>query len=175
MKICAYCGIERPDSVQNCPSCGGFEFKNKCSNCGTVYEENYCPKCGLKSGAQAKRCPRCGTQYYFKYCPNCGPTGYNTAVKFSSTPTQPVAKKNSLIWLWVIGWIVMFPIPLTVLIVKNHKLNIGAKAAIIAATWIVFLAIGIVSGITNSNTESSDSTISTTGTSQVQQTVSDGE
>lgn len=65
MKICAYCGIERPDSVQNCPSCGGFEFKNKCNNCGAVYEENYCPKCGLKSGAQAKRCPRCGTQYYF--------------------------------------------------------------------------------------------------------------
>ena len=65
MKICAYCGIERPDSIQNCLSCGGFEFKNKCNNCGTVYEENYCPKCGLKSGAQAKRCPRCGTQYYF--------------------------------------------------------------------------------------------------------------
>lgn len=69
----------------------------------------------------------------------------------------------------------MFPIPLTVLIVKNHNLNIGAKAAIIAATWIVFLAIGIVSGITNSNTESSDSTISTTGTSQVKQTGSDSE
>ena len=69
----------------------------------------------------------------------------------------------------------MFPIPLTVLIVKNHKLNIGAKAAIIAATWIAILAIGIFGGKTNSDTESSDSTISTTGTSQVQQTVSDGE
>lgn len=69
----------------------------------------------------------------------------------------------------------MFPIPLTVLIVKNRKLNIWAKAAIIAAAWIAILAIGIFGGKTNSDTESSDSTISTTGTSQVQQTVSDGE
>ena len=57
--------------------------------------------------------------------------------------------------LWVLGWIFIFSIPLTIIIARNQKLKIGAKIGIIAAGWIVYLLIGIGSGAANNNKEKS--------------------
>ena len=40
------------------------------------------------------------------------------------------------------GWIFCFPIPLTILIARNKKLNGWVKAGIIAAGWIAYLLLG---------------------------------
>ena len=51
-------------------------------------------------------------------------------------------KRKNLKW-WVLGWIFIFPIPLTIIIARNKKLKTVIKIGIIIADWIVYLLIGI--------------------------------
>ena len=53
-------------------------------------------------------------------------------------------KKSSKIVWWVLGWIIIFPIPLTIIIVRNKNLKTGAKIGIIAAAWVAYLLIGLI-------------------------------
>lgn len=148
MKICKFCGTENENRATACSSCGGNEFKYKCDNCGTIYDDGkYCPKCGVKEGKKAKKCPICGAEYYSAACPDCGYTpqkeqsspAYN--VNIPAEKIQPAKKRKT--WLWVLGWIFCFPIPLTILIWKNEKLDKKLRYGIIAAMWAPFLLIGI--------------------------------
>lgn len=142
MKICKYCGSEVPNSETVCPGCGANEFKNKCNNCGTVFDGgNFCPKCGVKVGKKAKICPNCGAEYYSVACPDCGytnATGTDTVV-YVDRAAQPVKKRKT--WLWVLGWIFIFPVPLTILMIRNQNLNKWVRIGIIAAAWILYLII----------------------------------
>ena len=61
---------------------------------------------------------------------------------YSAQP-QPAPKKNKKVVWWVLGWIFVFPIPLTIIISRNKKLKTGAKIGIIAAAWIVWLLMGL--------------------------------
>ena len=70
---------------------------------------------------------------------------------------QPAPKKNKKVVWWVLGWIFIFPIPLTILIARNQKLKTCVKIGIIAVAWIVYLMIGIVGNVTKGN-EQADST-----------------
>ena len=52
---------------------------------------------------------------------------------------QEIKKRRT--WLWVIGWIFAFPIPLTVLMLKSPrtaKLSIVLRVLIVIAGWILF-------------------------------------
>ena len=51
-------------------------------------------------------------------------------------------KKNGKIWLWVLGWICIFPIPLTILMLRKNGMKPGAKYGVIAVAWLVYLIIG---------------------------------
>jgi ribosomal protein L40E len=147
MKVCKFCGAENQDSAAVCSSCGGNEFKHKCGNCGTVFEDgNFCPKCGVKAGAKAKKCPNCGAEYFSVACPDCGYTNKagSTTVVYTNTTAQPVKKRKT--WLWVLGWIFIFPVPLTILMVRNQKLNKWVKIGIIAVAWILYLIIALAGG-----------------------------
>lgn len=155
MKICSYCNTENEDSAKVCTACGANEFRYRCENCGTVYDSGtYCPKCGVKAGQQAKQCPRCGTRYYSAACPQCGWVPGNDSreerraerreeraeQRAASAAEQPAKKRNTL--LWVLGWILLFPLPLTILMLKNRKLPLIVRLAIIAAGWLVYIGIG---------------------------------
>lgn len=54
-------------------------------------------------------------------------------------------KKNNTI-LWVLGWFFIFPVPLTILMIRNQKLDKKVKIGIIAAVWIVYLGIAFIAG-----------------------------
>ena len=75
------------------------------------------------------------------------------AHSYYSAQPQPAPKKNKKIVWWVLGWIFIFPVPLTIIIARNQKLKIGAKIGLIAAAWIVYLLIGIGSGVANRSKE----------------------
>ena len=172
MKICKFCDVENPDSVTTCTSCGGNEFKNKCGNCGTVFEDgNFCPKCGVKAGAKAKKCPVCGAEYYSTACPECGyiKNGRNAA-GVNNITIQTVRPRRT--WLWVLGWIFIFPVPLTVLIVKSEKLNKWLKIAIIAVVWIVYLSFGFYGDSDDVDNASVDSSSELGQTTAVEETAS---
>ena len=147
MKRCQYCGSLQDDAVQICTSCGGNAFSNQCGNCGHVYNEGaFCPICGVRAGQKPKVCPRCGKSYYSNACPDCGYVVGSTQtvnVRTEYVPILPAQKKKKRIGLWVMGWILMFPVPLTILMVRNKKLPLWARILIIAVAWLFYLALGL--------------------------------
>lgn len=60
--------------------------------------------------------------------------GYNYA-----TPQKQ--KKKNIVW-WVLGWIFIFPVPLTILLVRNQKMKPLLKYGLIAIIWLFYLGIG---------------------------------
>lgn len=148
MQVCKYCQTINPNHSAACLACGARDFKHQCDNCGTVFEgSNFCPSCGVRAGSEAKKCPDCGARYFSAACPDCGympgrsqNTGYQT---FSNTPnptaTQVAPRKN--LALWILGWIFIFPVPLTIWALKSPKLTQIQKALIILAGWAAFITI----------------------------------
>ncbi len=65
-------------------------------------------------------------------------------------PQQPKKKRKT--WLWVLGWICIFPLPLTILLLRKKDMKPVLKYGIIAAAWIVYLIIGFA-GSSGDNTE----------------------
>ena len=63
--------------------------------------------------------------------------------------------KKAPTWLWVLGWIFIFPIPLTILMLRNKNMDNKVKYGIIAAAWIAYLCIGAFGGSDKSNNNSS--------------------
>lgn len=143
MKVCEFCGKESSDNTSLCPSCGANEFKYKCGNCGNVFDEGcFCPFCGVKAGEEPKKCLVCGNEYYSTACPDCGyrADGGNTTIVYNNSSAQNTGSKY--LWLWILGWALMFPIPLSVLICRNKKLSIWLKVALVALSWVTYFLIG---------------------------------
>ena len=134
-----------------------------------------CPKCGANLHIDADRksafCEDCGGQVLIDdevqhlQIDNAESAGYAfekgrqraqqeaRAHSYYSAQPQPAPKKNKKIVWWVLGWIFIFPVPLTIIIARNQKLKTGAKIGLIAAAWVVYLLIGIGSGAANKSKE----------------------
>ena len=148
-----------------------------------------CTKCGanlhIDTGCKSAFCEYCGAQLLIDdevqhmQIDNAERAGYafekgrqraKNEVQATRTYTyQPAPKKKSKIVWWVLGWIFIFPIPLTIIIARNKKLKTGIKAAIIIAAWLVYLLIGIVGGTVDKQNSHNDpsasySSYSTKGT-----------
>ena len=61
---------------------------------------------------------------------------------------EAARKKKNLVW-WILGWIFICPVPLTILIARSKKLKPWLKAVLIAALWIVILVIGIAGNLSS--------------------------
>ena len=147
-----------------------------------IIVDTTCTKCGANLHIDADRktafCEYCGAQLLIDdevqhlQIDNAESAGYAfekgrqraqneaQAQRYYSAQPQPAPKKNKKIVWWVLGWIFIFPIPLTIIIARNKKLKTGVKAAIIIATWVVYLLIGVVGGTMdkNNNQEKSSTT-----------------
>ena len=132
-----------------------------------------CPKCGADLHIDADRksafCEYCGGQVLIDdevqhlQIDNAESAGYAfekgrqraqneaQAHRYYSAQPQPAPKKNKKIVWWVLGWIFIFPIPLTIIISRNKKLKTGAKIGVIAAAWIIYLLIGISANASKDN------------------------
>ena len=148
-----------------------------------------CPNCGasLQVDADQKNltCSYCGNGLYVDdevkhvQYDNAEETGYQfekgrqraqaeaTRVQqqtFNMNFGKPPKKRNT--WLWVLGWIFIFPVPLTILMLRNQKLSKPVKIGIIVAAWIVYLIIGLAGGGSGDNKDSSNAN---TGTTTIEQ------
>lgn len=171
-----------------CPSCGAETNSEFCEYCGSELPENktnigVCPKCGSNSitfrreqtGTEAQHVSRgnmIGTRRKGRYvsqfvyrtvgiCKNCG---------FTWNPNE---KKNSgrKTWLWVLGWICIFPVPLTILLLRKKEMKPVIKYGIIAIAWLIYIAIAVSgSGTTEPSQEDATSHIKT---EQIEQTMND--
>ncbi len=55
---------------------------------------------------------------------------------------KPAKKRRT--WLWVLGWMCIFPIPLTILMLSSPKtksIDLKARIIIVAVAWVVYLII----------------------------------
>lgn len=123
-----------------------------------------CPHCGahLKVDSDKKKasCEHCGASIliddevqHIQY-DNAEEAGYKfekgrqraqaEVGNNSSVNTQQYQspKKKRKTWLWVLGWICIFPLPLTILLLRNKNMKPALKYGIIAAAWLVYLLIG---------------------------------
>lgn len=140
----------------------------KCPNCGADIKDGskFCEFCGSSITANMKRdqeyvnkagCPKCGSSNIkfdrekqgeirgkkgtavvrstVGFCKDCGYT-WHTA----GSSNQPKKKKT---WLWVLGWICIFPLPLTILLLRKKDMKPALKYGIIAVAWIIYLIIGL--------------------------------
>lgn len=130
----------------------------KCPNCGAETKGNVCEYCGSEILTETKTgvcCSKCGSanvvfrrenqgeirgkqskQIVHKtvgYCKDCGNTWF---------VSEDGTKKRKT-WLWVLGWIFIFPLPLTILLLRNKKMKPVLKYGLIAAAWIIYLIIAL--------------------------------
>lgn len=64
--------------------------------------------------------------------------------------------KKKKTWMWILGWLFIFPLPLTILLLKKKDIKASVKYGIIAISWVIYLLIAIGVNASESETESSD-------------------
>lgn len=53
---------------------------------------------------------------------------------------QPPRKRRT--WLWILGWLLIFPVPVTIMMLRRKDIKPIVKYGIIIAVWILYLYIG---------------------------------
>ena len=56
--------------------------------------------------------------------------------QYQQTPKPPKKRRT---WLWILGWIFIFPVPLTILMLRKKDMNPILRGVIIAAGWGIYL------------------------------------
>ena len=182
-KFCEFCGSEMPQEkptvnitnnyyggavpqehteVENnfgkCPKCGNSKITFKRERVATATEsrsrKNY-----IGTGRQRQSISQSAYRTV-GVCQNCGYTwNPNTTNKGSGKKT----------WLWVLGWIFIFPLPLTILLLRKKDMKPAVKYSIIVVAWIAFFVIGMF-GSSESDAPQIDTTPSYNETVQGDQT-----
>lgn len=139
------------------------------------FVEMTCPHCGAHMQADAElrqvQCNHCGSTLliddevqHVQY-DNAEEAGYNFEkgrqraqaemvrdyVTANTENTSPAPAKKSRIWLWVLGWIIIFPLPLTIILHRKKNMKPALKYSLIAAAWIVFFLLLYVSNASESD------------------------
>lgn len=66
--------------------------------------------------------------------------GENSNIQSSSL------KPRRRTWLWVLGWIFIFPVPMTILLLHNKSINVVIKYGLIAIAWFIYIVIAAGAG-----------------------------
>ena len=116
------------------------------------------------------KCPYCGAETMKNICEFCGselPMGKNqTTVHITNNyygsesntakivqDQEKAPKSKTHLGIWILGWVCIFPIPLTVLMLRNQKLKPLLKYILIAIAWVAYLVIAINGNSNNNSTQ----------------------
>ena len=105
--------------MATCPSCGGSNVSFRRESVGEVRG-------------------RGASQVIHRTVGICKDCGYT----FEKSSDEIAIKKPRKTWLWVLGWIFIFPVPLTVLMLRKKDMNSILRAAIIVIGWVIYLGMG---------------------------------
>ena len=163
-----------------CPNCGA-EIGNseKCEYCGSaisvdmkkeqeILNKKGCPKCGSTNikysrenhGEVRGKSSKTIVHKTVGICNDCGYTWYTNV-------DEPKKRRT---WLWVLGWVFIFPVPLTILMLRKKDMKPALKYGIIAAAWIVYLLIGLGGNSSNKKPSNTDTTVVAEQTADNKQT-----
>ena len=146
-KFCEYCGSEMPQAkpqVGGCPKCGSNNVSFKRERVATATQRT-----SRKNIIGTGRTGQSVSQSAYRTVGLCQSCGYTWNPNAAS---QGSGKKT---WLWVLGWIFIFPVPLTILMLRKKDMKPAVKYGIITAAWLLFLVIGM-SGNSESNVPQTD-------------------
>lgn len=169
-KFCEFCGSEMPQekasinitnnyygdvsqqnnadsSIGKCPKCNCTKITFKRERVGTA-TQSFSRKNVIGSGRKGQSVSQSAYRTV-GLCQNCGFT-WNPNNSGSSN-----VKKGMHTWVWVLGWICIFPLPLTILLLRKKDMKPAVKYAIIATAWIVYLIIGLSGNSENANNTNS--------------------
>ena len=133
MAFCSYCGAALPvdDEIQKVQLDGaekaGYEFEKG------------------RQRAQAEAAQASSQPQQVCYQPASQPT-FRPQVPPQPQPAPQEPPKKRKTWLWVLGWICIFPVPLTIIMLNKEDMSKKARYGIIAAGWILYLLIGLGGG-----------------------------
>lgn len=159
-KFCEYCGSEMPqekstvnitnnyyggtapqeqtevdNNVGKCPKCGNSKITFKRERVGTATQsrsrKNY-----IGTGRQRQSVSQSAYRTV-GVCQNCG---------YTWNPNETNKGSGKKTWLWVLGWICIFPLPLTILLLRKKDVKPAVKYGIIAVAWILYLIIALAGG-----------------------------
>lgn len=109
-------------------------FCVKCPNCGAEAKGKFCEYCGSEMPKE-KTTINITNNYYV----NAEDKPHKKDSKSVKATTKNKKKRT---WLWVLGWICIFPLPLTILMLRKKNMKPAVKYGIIAVAWLLFFAIG---------------------------------
>lgn len=81
---------------------------------------------------------------------------YERGQSYNNVYENPKKRKT---WLWVLGWIFCFPIPFTILLLRDTKHSKANRYILIAIVWIFYLIFALISGGDEDSTSSTSSDI----------------
>lgn len=138
MAFCSYCGAALPvdDEIQKVQLDGaekaGYEFEKGRQR-------------AQAEAAQASFQPQQAC-YQPAFQPTIQPQASSQPQQASYQPAPQEPPKKRKTWLWVLGWICIFPVPLTIIMLSKKDMNKKARCGIIAAGWILYLLLGLGGG-----------------------------
>ena len=170
---CPNCGAEMGNKDKFCPACGS-QITYAMQKEQEQLNKQGCPQCGssnikFKREKQGEYRGKRTNRVVYKtvgFCQDCGHTW------FPEGPSAP--QKSSNTWLWVLGWIFIFPVPVTILLIRQKKMHPALKYGIIAVAWIVYLIIAFSGKPSTSKTSSANkSDVEESGTTAKEETAVD--
>ena len=78
----------------------------------------------------------------------------NTMSRNNSRGNNQSPNNKRKTWLWVLGWLFIFPLPLTILLLRKKEMKAPLKYGIIAGAWIIYLIIALAAGGANKDNPS---------------------
>ena len=107
----------------------------KCPSCGAEAKGKFCEYCGSEMPKEKATINITNNYYVGTEKPQNG--------KSQSTANSQVKGPKKHTWLWVFGWICIFPVPLTILMLRKKNMKPAVKYGIIATAWLLFFVIGM--------------------------------
>ncbi len=124
-----------------------------------------CTYCGALSKVDPDKkpyiCEHCGAELSMDDTPfqdrrNAYELGMTTEEALGiSTP-----QKKRRTALWVLGWIFIFPLPLTILLLKKENIHSAVRYGLVVLAWVLYLSIAFFGRGNASDTRSSDPSVS---------------
>lgn len=101
-----------------------------CKNCKKTIEDDalVCPYCGCVVKKADRKKDRSSNALSTK-----------GVLVESGQVEKKKPKKKRKTWLWVLGWIFAFPVPLTILLLRSQKVNKIVKIIVLVIAWLFYL------------------------------------
>lgn len=172
---CPSCGANVKDGSKFCEFCGSSitadmkrdqEYVNKagCPKCGSSNIKFDREKQGEIRGKEGITVVRSTVGF----CKDCGYTWHtdgsstwhtdSSSAQHTTDSSNQSKKKKTWTWLWVLGWLCIPPVPLTILLLRKKDMKPSLRHRIIAVVWIAYLLLGLVANLSDSESSTTENT-----------------